>query len=565
MTISSETNRIAYTGSGGTGPFAVPFYFLEDNDLKVIRRTIADGAEVVMALTTDYTLTGAGVAAGGSLTLVAALSASYQLVIIRDPDVLQGTVYPSGDKFPSASHERALDKLTMLVQRIKELVTRSLRLSDGSQSTASLTIPEPAASSFFGWNAAGTALVNYAVTFGTTLAEFVSGIHAATSKATPVDADELPLADSAASFGLKKLTWANLKATLGSTFAALAGSASQAFSASTLTVATDAIVPSLNGGQLAGFRNKIINGGCQVSQRAPVALSSSYQYGQVDRHMIAIVGGTGISGNIIQNPAVGEQTNCAIGTTQAGTSWTNGNFYYQHRIEAVNSFGLNSKTITVSARVFQTTGGTRNWKIALYKPTTTVDTFSAQTLLQTSGVIPSTSGVVTTVSASFTLSSADASLGLAVYIYDSDAPNTISNKEYWITSIQLEVGSVATPFEQRPYGTELALCQRYYAKTYNTDVAPATSTQVGKQSYSVQAAANTYFRWDTRFPVSMRAAPTFTVYSTTGASGNVRLNNASDLAVTTEDAGMSGASLYLLRNAALGDFFWYHWTASAEL
>ena len=38
--------------------------------------------------------------------------------------------------------------------------------------------------------------------------------HAATSKATPVDADELPLVDSAASFGLKKLTWANLKATL---------------------------------------------------------------------------------------------------------------------------------------------------------------------------------------------------------------------------------------------------------------------------------------------------------------------------------------------------------------
>lgn len=40
------------------------------------------------------------------------------------------------------------------------------------------------------------------------------GTHAATSKATPVDADELPLVDSAASNVLKKLTWANLKATL---------------------------------------------------------------------------------------------------------------------------------------------------------------------------------------------------------------------------------------------------------------------------------------------------------------------------------------------------------------
>ncbi|MDE2259629.1 MAG: hypothetical protein KGK17_04810 [Betaproteobacteria bacterium] len=42
--------------------------------------------------------------------------------------------------------------------------------------------------------------------------------HAAVSKATPVDADELPLADSAATFGLKKLTWANLKATLKTYF-----------------------------------------------------------------------------------------------------------------------------------------------------------------------------------------------------------------------------------------------------------------------------------------------------------------------------------------------------------
>ena len=43
-------------------------------------------------------------------------------------------------------------------------------------------------------------------------------IHAATSKATPVDADEIPLSDSAASWGLKKLTWSNLKATIKAYF-----------------------------------------------------------------------------------------------------------------------------------------------------------------------------------------------------------------------------------------------------------------------------------------------------------------------------------------------------------
>lgn len=46
-------------------------------------------------------------------------------------------------------------------------------------------------------------------------------VHASTSKATPVDADELPLSDSAASNALKKLTWSNLKATLYAALGAL--------------------------------------------------------------------------------------------------------------------------------------------------------------------------------------------------------------------------------------------------------------------------------------------------------------------------------------------------------
>lgn len=60
---------------------------------------------------------------------------------------------------------------------------------------------------------------------GSTLAASLSleGIHAAASKTTPVDADELPLVDSAASWGLKKLTWANLKAAIASIFMTISG------------------------------------------------------------------------------------------------------------------------------------------------------------------------------------------------------------------------------------------------------------------------------------------------------------------------------------------------------
>jgi hypothetical protein len=61
-------------------------------------------------------------------------------------------------------------------------------------------------------------LVNNITTQNATLV--ATATHAATSKATPVDADELPLVDSAAAFVLKKLTWANLKATLATWLAA---------------------------------------------------------------------------------------------------------------------------------------------------------------------------------------------------------------------------------------------------------------------------------------------------------------------------------------------------------
>ena len=99
-------------------------------------------------------------------------------------------------------------------------------------------------------NAGATALEAVAVGTAVDIGALTT---AATTKATPVDADELPLADSAASYALKKLTWANLKTTLGSTFAALAGSVSQAFSAASIELghATDTTVTRVSAGLIA--------------------------------------------------------------------------------------------------------------------------------------------------------------------------------------------------------------------------------------------------------------------------------------------------------------------------
>jgi hypothetical protein len=65
MSLSSTTNRISYSGNGSTTAFSFPYYFLEAGDLKVVLVSSA-GAETVQTLTTHYTVTGAGVAAGGA-------------------------------------------------------------------------------------------------------------------------------------------------------------------------------------------------------------------------------------------------------------------------------------------------------------------------------------------------------------------------------------------------------------------------------------------------------------------------------------------------------------------
>jgi len=177
MTVSSETNRVSYTGAGTTGPFTVPYYFLENDDLKVVRTTIADGTEVVFVLTTDYTVSGAGNPAGGSITLVASLSSAYQISISRDPDALQSTDYTPNDKFPADSHERALDKLTMLVQRAKSLISRSLRQSDGDNvDIAVLPSKAARASTFLAFDASGNPMASVGAVTGVPVSAFMATV-----------------------------------------------------------------------------------------------------------------------------------------------------------------------------------------------------------------------------------------------------------------------------------------------------------------------------------------------------------------------------------------------------
>lgn len=126
MTISTDTASASYTGNGVTQIFPVPFYFLVDTDLKVSRKVAATGVVSVLTLNSDYTVTGAGVQAGGSITTPVAPATGDQLFIERNVDAVQETAYPVNGIFPAASHEKALDRLTMLVQQILSKLTFGL-------------------------------------------------------------------------------------------------------------------------------------------------------------------------------------------------------------------------------------------------------------------------------------------------------------------------------------------------------------------------------------------------------------------------------------------------------
>ena len=159
MTVATSTSKSGpYAGAGTTGPFTVTFRFLENSHLQVIKTSTA-GVDSTLALTTDYAVSGAG-ASTGTVTLVSALLSGEKLTIIRNVPFTQEADYVQNDAFPAESHERALDKLTMETQQLKEAVDRALVLP-ATVAGVSTTLPTPAGNNLVGWNETGTGLQNF--------------------------------------------------------------------------------------------------------------------------------------------------------------------------------------------------------------------------------------------------------------------------------------------------------------------------------------------------------------------------------------------------------------------
>jgi hypothetical protein len=138
---------------------------------------------------------------------------------------------------------------------------------------------------------------------------------------------------------------------------------------------------------------------------------------------------------------------------------------------------------------------------------------------------------------------------------------TLSNT-FYITGVQLERGSNATSFEFRDYGRELIMCQRYYQKSFDTATLPAASNN-GAITIDYGTASTGTLSFPVRLCVSMRAAPTVTLYDEAGTSGVVTRggNGKSGSADRISTSGFRGIST----DATSSSYLSFYFVAAIEL
>jgi len=276
-------------------------------------------------------------------------------------------------------------------------------------------------------------------------------------------------------------------------------------------------------GAYFGFKNRLINGDFSVAQRGTSFVSGANDDDtyNLDRWYVLSDGNDAV--DITQDTTTVPTNQLTAIALDVETA--NKKFGIAQIIEQVNCIGLIGNTVTLSfkAKVSSTTkldnvkcaivawSGTANavtsdiisaWGAEGTNPTliadATYENSPANLNLTTSYATYSVSAAIDTASTK----------NIIVFIW-SDVTDTTAGDFLYITDVQLEVGSVATPFERRPFGTELALCQRYYYRI-------VSEISFGRLGSAFNSATNNALG-SIQFPVKMRTSPAALEQSGTAA------------------------------------------------
>ena len=349
--------------------------------------------------------------------------------------------------------------------------------------------------------------------------------------------------------------------------------------------------------ELYGFRNRIINGAMTIDQRNAGASYSAVDstYG-LDRWKLASWDGSSqVTGKytVIQSSTAptGFSTSMLITSSAATTIGAGAIYWIGQMIEGFNTADLDfgkatAKTITVSFWVRSSLTGDFSGAIAnsahdrSYPFSYTINsanTFEYKTVTitgDTSGTWLTTNGIGIRIF--FNLGSGTTYRGTAgawsgsqlTSVTGTTSLLATSGATLYIAGVQLEVGSVATPFERRPFGTELTLCQRYYEKSYALASLPG-STGRGGTIQQVNGVDGNQIG-GTKYTVPKRANPTVTLWSDLGTAatlsgtGGANAPNAGSWAAQGSNENGFGC---IVGSGGLGNStaYYFHYAASSEL
>jgi len=313
----------------------------------------------------------------------------------------------------------------------------------------------------------------------------------------------------------------------------------------------------VNSSGLYGFKNRIINGAMVIDQRSAGASvtqdTSGTQY-CLDRWNIY---GTVASKFTVQQnagsvtPPAGFSYYAGCTSSSAYTVGASDTFLIQQIIEGFNTADLswgtaNAQTVTLSFWVRSSLTGTFggslsnsafNYSYPYSYTINAANTWEQKTVTiagPTAGTwIGATNGIGIRVA--WSLGSGSSASGTAGswtasgFRSATGATSVVGTNgaTFYITGVQLEKGSVATSFDYRDYGTELALCERYYWKS-----TVGTYNAIGAGSVTGSSQVSIYIK----YPTTMRAAPTVSY------SGTVYLYGISNQVVTALASGYAGYS-----------------------
>jgi hypothetical protein len=357
---------------------------------------------------------------------------------------------------------------------------------------------------------------------------------------------------------------------------AIGGTAPNAVSATTLTLGGTQN-QQLGQGNASIMKNRIINGAMVIDQRnagASVTPAAGSPF-TVDRWLFSVDQSSKMSfqqnaGSV--TPPVGFSNYLGFTTVSAYTVGASETWRLEQNIEGFNTSDLNwgtanAKTVTLSFQVYSSLTGTfggaisnsarnRSYPFSYSIPVAnTWTTISITIAGDTTGTwIGATNGIGMRLEISLgtgsTLSGTAGSWAGATYISATGATSVVgtSGATFYITGVQLEVGSSATGFEYRQYGQELALCQRYYQNSNG-------ACPIANGTAFTSTIASTYC---IRFPTQMRSAPTLTsstlgvdwgdasaAASLNATSPSLRDTTTTGTAITVSHSAVSSVSLIL--------------------